>query len=279
MTEWLGSKTVVVTGGSSGMGHQIVTKLLDAGATVHIIDIQPLAKGHTPYPTTGKVYTHIPVDITSRQQVRNAFRKIDEISSDVYGVVNTAGAAPSDDAGRMIESDDVFHKTFAINATGTYHVTTEFLARVIKKVIPLGEKEPVHETKYNIVTFGSSAALVGFPGCAAYSAAKHAVLGLTRTWANDWSAYGVRSNMVAPGATNTPLAQVQMPDQNEDKNFDVYGDQDRGDIIDWARLKVPLKRWGEAGELADAAIFFLSEKSSYITGQVLGVNGGWPNNR
>ncbi|KIW36780.1 uncharacterized protein PV06_11066 [Exophiala oligosperma] len=82
--------------------------------------------------------------------------------------------------------------------------------------------------------------------------------------------------MVAPGATNTPLAQVQMPDQKEGKNKDVYGHQDRGDIMDWARLQVPLKRWGEAGELADAAIFFLSEKSSYITGQVLAVNGGWP---
>lgn len=243
---------------------------------MHVIDIQPLAKDHAAYPTTGKVHTHIPVNLTSREQVRAAFEEIYRISPVVYGIVNTAGAAPSDDAGRLIESDDVFHKTFAINTTGTWHATTECLARVLKQVKPLGEKEEVRETNFNIVTFGSSAALVGFPGSNVYSGAKHAVLGLTRTWAVDWAAYGVRSNMVAPGATNTPLAQVQMPDQKEGKNKDVYGDQDRGDIMDWARLRVPMKRWGEPGELADAAIFFLSEKSSYITGQVLGVNGGWP---
>lgn len=257
-------------------GYQIVSKLLAVGATVHVIDIQQLAKDHAEYPTTGKLYKHIPVDLASRQQVAAAFKKIYELSPEVYGLVNTAGAAPADDEGRLIESDSVYDKTFAINTNGCYYATTEFLNRVRKQVKPAAENAPISETKYNIVTFGSSAALVGFPQCAVYSAAKHAVLGLTRTWALDWAPYGVRANMVAPGATNTPLAQVQMPDQKDGKNKEVYGLQDRGDIMDWARLQVPLKRWGEAGELADAAIFFLSENSSYITGQVLAVNGGWP---
>ncbi|TPX11482.1 uncharacterized protein E0L32_007901 [Thyridium curvatum] len=276
MTEWLSNKTVVITGGSSGMGHATALKLLAVGATVHIIDIQPLASGHQPYPQSGKLYTHIPVDITSRDQVRRAFQEIDKVSPDIYGVVNAAGAAPEDDQGRLIESDAVFHKTFSINALGCYHVTTEFLTRVRDRNDPAAPDAAVKETKYNIVTLGSSAALVGFPQCCTYTGAKHAVLGFTRTWSLDWAPYGVRSNMVAPGATNTPLARVQMPDNNEQSKDDVYGQQDRGAIMDMARLKVPLKRWGEADELADGIIFLLSEKSSYITGQVLPVNGGWP---
>lgn len=276
MTEWLANKTVVITGGSSGIGYAAAKKLLEVGATVHIIDIQPLAKNHAPYPTTGKVHMHIPVDIGSREQVHKAFEDIFKISPDVYGIVNTAGSAPADDKGKLIESDEVYHKTFATNTLGCYHATTEFLAHVRDRNQPLAADAPVTDTKYNIVTVGSSAALVGFPQCCVYTGAKHAVLGFTRTWSIDWAPYGVRCNMVAPGATNTPLARIQMPVKEEEFNDEVYGMQTRGDVMDFARLKVPLKRWGEATELADAIIFLLSERSSFITGQVLPVNGGWP---
>ncbi|KPM40105.1 hypothetical protein AK830_g6416 [Neonectria ditissima] len=276
MTEWLGNKTVVITGGSSAMGHAAATKLPEIGATVHITDIQPLAGGHAPYPKTGKLYTHIPVDLGSREQVHKAFQDIYKVSPDVYGIVNTAGSAPSDDKGRMIESDEVYHKTFATNTLGCYHATTEFLAHVRDRNQPAATSERINETKYNIITVGSSAALVGFPQCCVYTGAKHAVLGFTRTWSIDWAPYGVRSNMVAPGATDTPLARVQMPSKDEKFNEDVYGEQDRGDIMEAVRLKVPLKRWGHAEEIANAILFLLSEKSSYITGQVLPVNGGWP---
>lgn len=176
----------------------------------------------------------------------------------------------------MIESDDVYHKTFATNTLGCYHATTEFLSYIRDTDSPAPADEAIPVTKYNIVTLGSSAALVGFPQCCVYTGAKHAVLGFTRTWAMDWAPYGVRSNMVAPGATNTSLARVQMPKKEEKFNDEIYGKQDRGDIMDFARLRVPLKRWGEAEELADGIIFLLSEKSSFITGQVLPINGGWP---
>lgn len=259
------------------MGYQAARKLLTVGATVHIIDLQPLAKNHPPYPTTGKFYTHIGVDLGSREQVHKAFVDILKISPSIYGVVAAAGSAPCDDEGRMIESDSVLAKTFATNTFGTYHAVTELLKHVREKTKPYAPDERVAETKHAIVTLGSSAALVGFPQCCVYTGAKHAVLGFTRTWAIDWAHYGVRSNMVAPGATNTPLAMAQMDGDGHDGDTKVYGTkQDRGDIMDMARLKVPMKRWGEADELGDAIIFLLSEKSSFVTGQVIPVNGGWP---
>lgn len=95
-------------------------------------------------------------------------------------------------------------------------------------------------------------------------ASKHAVLGLTRTWAFDLAAHGIRVNMVAPRGVRTRLSQAQ------------FDDAERGDMSRRVYPLIPLKRFGEPEELAYAIVFLLSDQSSYITGQILKVSGGWP---
>lgn len=116
----------------------------------------------------------------------------------------------------------------------------------------------------SIVNIGSSASYHGFQTLGAYTASKHAVLGLTRTWALDFARHGIRVNLVAPGGTKTPLSAAQ------------FNDAERGDMSRDVYPLIPMKRFAEPEEMADAIVYLLSDEASYITGQILKVNGGWP---
>jgi NAD(P)-dependent dehydrogenase (short-subunit alcohol dehydrogenase family) len=121
------------------------------------------------------------------------------------------------------------------------------------------------QTRASIVNIGSSASLCAWPTLTAYTASKHAVLGLTRSWSMDWAHKGVRVNLVAPGGTDTPLARAQLADT-----------EGRGQALTEGLVMIPLGRLGLPEEQADACVFLLDDGSSYITGQVIPVNGGFP---
>jgi NAD(P)-dependent dehydrogenase (short-subunit alcohol dehydrogenase family) len=260
MTAFLKDKVVVVTGGSSGIGQQVVAKLLAAEAIVHVLDRQPLAEGHSPYPATGKLYTYTDVELGSRQKVHATFQEIFKISPNVYGIVCVAGANPQDPGRPLIEKDETYDSIFATNTAGTYYPVTELLQHIIDTKQPAKDGEEVRETKHSIVTVGSTASAIGFTKCCAYTGAKHAVLGFTRVWARDFGQYGVRCNMVAPGSTDTPLGRKAMVEQS--------------DIMEATRLSCPFRRFGQPSELADTMIYLLGDQSSWITGQILHCNGG-----
>lgn len=252
-------KAVVVTGGSSGMGQQVVSKLLAARATVHVLDRQPLANGYNPHGKDSKVYTYTDVELGSRQKVHTAFQETFKISPNVYGLVCVAGANPQDAGRPLIEKDETYESVFATNTAGTYYPVTELLQHIMDTEKPAADGEAIRETKHAIVTVGSTASTIGFTKCCAYTGAKHAVLGFTRVWAMDFGQYGVRCNMVAPGSTNTPLGRKAMAEQ--------------ADIMEATRIASPFRRHGEPNELADAMIYLLSDQSSWISGQILHCNG------
>lgn len=253
-------KAVVVTGGSSGMGQQVVAKLVAAGATVHVLDRQPLVNGYKAHSSDAKVYNYTDVELGSREKVHATFQEIFKISPNVYGLVCAAGANPQEPGRPLIEKDETYESIFATNAAGTYYPATELLQHIMDTEEPAKEGEAVRETKHAIVTVGSTASSIGFTKCCAYTGAKHAVLGFTRVWAMDFGAYGVRCNMVAPGSTNTPLGRKAMAEQ--------------ADIMEACRLMSPLRRFGEPDELADTMLYLLGDQSSWITGQILHCNGG-----
>jgi len=107
----------------------------------------------------------------------------------------------------------------------------------------------------------SAAGIVGIPGRAPYSAAKAAILGLTRSLAVEVAPHNIRVNAVAPGFTRTPLVQQALDDGSLTE--------------DWMLLEVPLDRLADAAEIARPAVFLASEEASYITGQCIVVDGGW----
>ncbi|KAH8772059.1 short chain alcohol dehydrogenase [Hyaloscypha sp. PMI_1271] len=267
----LANRAYVVSGGFSGIGLATVHKLLQRSATVHVVDradspppslIQ--ARNITPM---GKVHFYPSTDVSSRPSVQKSFKSILELTPKISGLVNSAGICPS--SGGILEDDETFQCTIAVNLIGTWNVATELL-RHIQKTSPSSlSSEPFTWTPSSsgicsIVNVGSSASYYGFQTLGAYTASKHAVLGLTRTWALDFAPYGVRVNLVAPGGTRTPLSAAQ------------FNDGERGDMSREVYNFIPMKRFAEPEELADAIVYLLSDDASYVTGQILKVNGGWP---
>lgn len=198
------------------------------------------------------------------------------------GLVNSAGVGSWEG---KIGADTMYQRTMDINVTGTWNMSTEAMRRMsiqddieVPGVIP-GAVRSVGQG--SIVNVGSGASRRGVPGMAAYTASKHAVLGLTRSWARDFPK--LRVNLVAPGkcshtrllrdkplthlgATDTPLAEAIVAGAPQDDPSVAVGKAQVG--------LIPKGRMAYATDVADAIIFLLSDWSSFITGQCLPVNGG-----
>ncbi|KAJ4990942.1 short chain dehydrogenase [Stagonosporopsis vannaccii] len=252
-----GSLVSILTGSASSIHHRIglaiVRQLRASSATVHALDLAPAPPKDLP---SQYVHCYGSVDVTSRPDVSTTIQSIVTKAPEIHGLVNCAGVSPR--PSDLIESDEAFKFTMGVNCTGTWNTTTEYMRHVLAQ-----ERSVATKPTFSIVNIGSFASLRGYASFASYVASKHAVLGLTRSWALDYAPFGVRVNLVAPGATNTPLMKAQTDDTGA-----------RGDAARAATAAIPLRRFGEPEEIATAVEFLLGDGSSYITGQVLAVNGG-----
>ncbi|KAL5337713.1 hypothetical protein BJX70DRAFT_399348 [Aspergillus crustosus] len=247
-------------GGCSGIGLAVTKTLLALGATVYVADIASRAEDELA--NHSDCHITLLCDVTQRTACK-AF--LDSIPGRLDGLVNSAGTAGWEG---KLGTDAVFHRTMEINVTGTWNMATEALLRMsaqenieVPGIIP-GSIRSIGQG--SLVNVGSGASLRGVSGLAAYTASKHAVLGLTRSWARDFPR--MRVNLVAPGATETPLAAASLvgaPKGDPNVNF---GEAQIASI--------PKGRMAYATDIADAIVFFLSDGSSFITGQCLPVNGG-----
>ncbi|KGO67930.1 Short-chain dehydrogenase/reductase SDR [Penicillium italicum] len=267
-------RSFIVTGGASGIGFGIVKKLLNLSASVHVMD---LAGGFSdaeasPYlDQTNRLHFYPKTDVASRETVRKTFKSILKKSPVIHGLVNCAGI--SSQTASIINSDEVFDATTAVNVKGVWNVGTEYLRYLLKAqeeaatatadiTLPI---EPPGNAGFSKVTasmvnVGSIVSTRGFAGAAAYTASKHAVLGLTRTWSMDFAPKGVRINCLAPGITDTPLLRN-------------YSSQE---IIDEHYLPlIPMRRLASPEDIANGVIFLLGDQSTYVTGEVLTVSGGF----
>ena len=140
-----------------------------------------------------------------------------------------------------------------VNVTGTWLAIRSFL-----RALPDGD-----DRDRSIVTIASVNATIAVPGQAHYVASKGAIASLTRAAALEGAPLGVRANSIAPGPIRTPMAgeRLQDPDQ-----------------VRWLTGRVPLGRIGEPSEIGEVAAFLLSEKSSYVSGEIVYVDGGWAAN-
>jgi NAD(P)-dependent dehydrogenase (short-subunit alcohol dehydrogenase family) len=253
MTNSLAGKVVIVSGGFSGIGLATVHNLLLKSATVHAVDIAPSAPQSVP---EGNIHFYPSVDISKRKDVAEVFAAILARSPVVDGLVNCAGISPI--TSDIIETDDMYMRIMDVNCTGMWMLGTEFLKYIMATSTPGAEPR-----RTSIVGIGSTASFKGYPALTAYTCSKHAMLGLIRSWATGFARSGVRANLIAPGGTITPMFKSQ-----------VAGGGVRAEAVEVAKTLVPMGRWGEPEEIANGIVFLLSDESSYVTGQVLGVNGG-----
>lgn len=262
MNDWLNisGKTVIVTGGSSGIGKSIVDSLLEEGVNVANFDIQDSNEQHPKL-------LFVKVDVTSREEVEAGVEQVVKKFGTVDGLVNNAGiniprllVDKAESHGKYELSDTVFDKIVAINQKGLY-----LMSQAVGRIL-------VEKQSGVIVNMSSESGLEGSEGQSAYAATKAAVNSFTRSWAKELGKSNVRVVGIAPGIMEeTGLRTLA---------YEEALSYTRGISVEQLRMgysktsTIPLGRSGKLYEVADLVCYYLSDRSSYITGVTTNVAGG-----
>ncbi|KAJ5875446.1 uncharacterized protein N7473_012793 [Penicillium subrubescens] len=208
----------------------------------------------------GLVHLHTGFDVSSREQISTAFEAISLQSPDIHGLVNSAGIAPEtlDNLG-LPEEDDIFKRIMDVNLYGTWNAGTAYLKHLCTRYPEIIQDEKNREGLGSIVNLTSESVIRADPDMASCNTSKHAVVGLTKSWAKDFVRRGVRVNCVAPGLTDTPMVRNENLDQA---------------MVEELINSVPMKRAARPEEVAELIVFLLSERPFYMTGQVIPIEGG-----
>ncbi len=241
----LDDRIAIVTGAASGIGLATAQRLAEAGATVVLADISD-ARGEeaaAELRKQGLRVEYLRCDVTDDDSV-NAFRDAVLARHDHVDIVaNVAGWGKIQP---FLENDnDFMAKVVELNYMGTVRVCKAFLPRMVER------------KSGKVVNVSSDAGRVGSLGETVYSGAKGAVIAFTKGLAREMARYNITANTVCPGPTDTPLLQA-VPEKHREA----------------FQKAIPMRRFAKPSEIADAVVFFSSERSDYITGQVLSVSGG-----
>lgn len=185
-TKCFDSRVYIVTGAAAGIGLAITAELLRRSAYVYAVDIHEASSpGLEEFPQERLKYTKC--DVRLRSSCREVLSAVQADHNRLDGLVNNAGICPLEGE---IPSDEIFEDAFAVNVRGVWNMGTEALVQMKEQ----GDGG-------SIINIGSTSSQKGVRRLPVYAATKHAVLGLTRTWALDFAQYGIRVNCVAPGGS------------------------------------------------------------------------------
>jgi len=242
----LKGKTAVITGASTGIGKEIALKMAENGANVAIIYIgdktiaEDVKKQASSHGIKVEIYE---CDVSNYETSKTICDKIIEDFGSINILVNNAGITKDNLMLRMSEQD--FDSVINVNLKGVFNITKHF-----SKTIMRAEAG-------RIINISSVSGLMGNAGQANYSASKAGVIGLTKTTAKEFAGKNVTCNAIAPGFIATDMTAT-LPQT----------------VVDNVKSLVPLKRMGTADEVANLALFLASDMSSYITGEVIRIDGG-----
>jgi NAD(P)-dependent dehydrogenase (short-subunit alcohol dehydrogenase family) len=275
MSGKLNSKVAVITGGASGMGLSTVERFIAEGAKVVFCDLPPQSEHdlqtrlgstkagmHRPGRQKGGAHDgwaiadrlgsaahFVPADVTDDLQLKAVFDAAVEQFGGVDILFNNAGVIASE--GSIADcSAEIFDHTLAVNLKSAWFG--------IKLAVPL----LMARGGGSIISNASVAGLAGFGGMAAYSASKGGVISLTRAAAVELAGHRIRVNCICPGAIVTPIGAAR------DDDYDI-------DKLRERTSSVPLlPRAGEGADIAGAALWLASDDASFVTGQIITVDGG-----
>lgn len=243
-------RVAVVTGAASGMGLAIGRHLAAGGDRVALLDLQGEATqgAADDLRREGATAIGVEADVTDRSAVDAALEKVRAELGPIRIVVTAAGL---DAFERFTEiTPESWERVLAVNLTGTFHC--------VQAAVP----DMLEAGWGRIVTISSSSAQSGAPRMAHYVAAKAGVIGLTRALALDLARHGITVNVIPPGMIDTPMLRR------------AAAGGDIGTLEKTAARAVPIGRPGTPEEVAATCGFLCSDEAAFITGQVIGVNGG-----
>nr|WP_072514931.1 SDR family NAD(P)-dependent oxidoreductase [Ndongobacter massiliensis] len=262
------NKKVVVTGGSSGIGEQIVVDLVNCGAKVFILDRQSPSQKLL---DRGALYKK--TDLTSIDEIADAFKVIDASMDQIDALVNNAGVTrprilvdyyKQEKKYEINEQDYYFMSD--INIKGTLFVSQEATRRFLQ------------QNHGNIINMSSAAGLNGSKGHSVYAATKAAINAFTLSWAKELAPFNIRVNSIAPDILE------RTPANNDEKyraqaygrGMDISGDPAELAKVFFKGYKssIPLGRPGKLSEVSNLVCYLVSSHSSYITGTIIPVAGG-----
>ena len=240
------NKTIFITGGSRGIGKEVALKFAENGYNIvtnyvsEKTDVEGLKKE---FEEKGVKSLILKADVTNSEEIENLVKKAVEEFESIDVLVNDAGITKDNLLMRM--SEEEFSKVIDVNLKGTYIVT-----KIVSKYM-------MKKRQGSIINLSSVVGVVGNAGQCNYSASKAGIIGFTKSIAKELASRNIRANAVAPGFIETDMTAV-------------LGDNLKENIYN----QIPLKRMGKAKEVANLVYFLGTEESSYITGQVISVDGG-----
>ena len=242
----LKDKVAVVTGAGSGLGRAIAIRFAHEGARVVVAELNEEKAEETVrmIQSSGGEAFPVVTDVGKSSDVSNLFLVLDQKGWPIDVLVNNAGQggnlAPVHET-----TDEDWEAIIQVHLNGTFFCTRE----AVRRMLPRGGGV--------IINMGSVAGLRGLPGAASYTAAKGAIISMTKGVAQEYAAHGIRVNCIAPGWVETPILE-NLPDTMRPMMVGM----------------TPLGRIGQPDEIAGVALFLASDDSSFVIGQTISPNGG-----
>jgi NAD(P)-dependent dehydrogenase (short-subunit alcohol dehydrogenase family) len=243
----LSGKTAVVAGGTSGIGRTLALGLADAGADVVVVGRREGAVHDAAgaIEARGRRTLRLTADVTDPASLEAVRRSCLQAFGSVDILIAAAGVSARVNTLAMEDAD--WRRIIDTNLTGTFNACRVFGSGMVAR------------GSGRVITVASLSSFLGFNQVAAYTASKSGVAGLTRALAVEWAPHGVTVNGIAPGVFITDL------------NRHIVGSERGQELL----MRTPMGRFGELDELVGAAVFLASDAASFVTGQLIAVDGGF----
>ena len=241
----LKEKIAIITGAAQGIGKEIAFTLAREGANLAICDVNKdgITETQKEIESAGVKVLSFVVDVTDAKQVEDMVNKVLDNLGKVDILVNNAGITRDSLIMRMKEAD--WDAVLAVNLKGAFNCIKAVARPMVKQ----------HSGK--IVNIASIIGIMGNPGQANYAASKAGIIGLTKTAAKELASRGINVNAIAPGFIKTTMTD-KLTEEQKQKMLGA----------------IPLAKFGETKDVANLVLFLASEASSYITGEVIKIDGG-----
>lgn len=236
-------RVAVVTGGARGIGLAIAATLAEDGFRVAVLDVDEEGAREAASGLPGDGHMGYGADVTDFKAVQSVFKDLEESLGPVEILINNAGITRDNLLLRM--SEEEWDQVLTVNLKGAFN-TTKAVARGMMK-----------RRRGSIVNIASVIGLMGNAGQANYAASKAGLLGLTKSVAREFASRGVRCNAVAPGFIQTEMTAKLNPE-----------------VVEGLKGQIPMGILGQPEDVARVVRFLAGPESGYITGQVIGVDGG-----